>query len=74
MAADVKTSPKLEAKGSRDKNPILPLAVQRDIILLICIKLAVLWIIYQMFFKPYEIPVFQPAEISGHILDHSHRQ
>ena len=74
MAADLKISPKLEAKGSRDKNPILPLAVRRDIILLICIKLAVLWIIYQMFYKPYEMPAFQPAEITGHILDHSHLQ
>ena len=74
MVVELKIVPDQRAKGAGDKSPILPLAVRRDVVLLICIKLAALWAIYQVFFKPYEMPVLQPAEIAAHILDHSDRQ
>jgi hypothetical protein len=42
--------------------------VRRDVIVLICVKLAALWLIYQFFFKPHEVPPLQPAALTAHLI------
>jgi hypothetical protein len=52
---------------SRD-TPILPRRVRRDVIVLICVKLAALWLIYQVFFNPHEAPPLRPAALTAHLI------
>jgi hypothetical protein len=51
--------------------PLLPRQVRRDIIVLICIKLAALWLLYQLFFNSHGVPDLQPAQLATHLIGSS---
>jgi hypothetical protein len=57
--------------ASADSAPILPRRARRDIIALVCVKLAALLAIYLIFFAPYELPPLKPAQVAAQILGHS---
>jgi hypothetical protein len=57
--------------ASADNAPILPRAARRDIVVLVCVKLAALLAIYLVFFAPHEQPPLKPAQVMTQIFSHS---
>jgi hypothetical protein len=58
------------SNANADNAPILPRAARRDIIVLVCVKLAALLAIYLFFFRPHELPPLKPAQVAAQILGH----
>ena len=64
----VKTAGSRSLKAGDDDAPILPRAVRRDVVLLICVKLLALFVIYRVFFAPHEVPPLSPAQVMTRLL------
>lgn len=47
--------------------PIFPKPLRREIIVLICVKVAALFLIYQLFFADREVPPLNHDAVSRHL-------
>jgi hypothetical protein len=55
-------------KGRYSDSAILPFAARRDIVVLICIKVAALWLIYHVFFETHAPGPMPPHQVEQHLL------